>query len=132
MKLSESASKSLDYVRPKVIRKDYDFNQIEKLAVAEVWEEIQYNVSGKKRVLSLGCQSCLADASNILLNFINMHEERDTPKTARVFEIKIDEELKEETVVRDVTLAELRAQYPHIKATSVKVFLQKIENEKAL
>ena len=142
MKLSESASKSLDFVRSKVVRKQYDFDQVEKLAIAEVWEEIQFNVSGRKKTLAIGCQSCVADASTILLNFINNHEERVITKKADVQSIIIKHDVKapkvtplimEEKnafkVTPETTLSELRKAFPHIKATSVKVFLQKLKDE---
>lgn len=127
MKLSEDSQKSLDHIRLKVERQQYDLRGIELQCLAQVFEEIQLVMVKKKVVLNTGCSGCVKTAMNVLYNFVTQHEERTSTNVANV-EVK-----KVQTVEIDTTelsLAELRVMHPHIKATSVKVFLEKLEDER--
>jgi hypothetical protein len=123
MKLSESAQQSLDLIRFKVEKQQYDLSTIEKNCLKEVFEEIQLVFVGKKVKLDIACSGCIKTAVNICHNFINTHEERTSINKANVTEVIVKSE---------PTLSELREKYPHIKSTSVKGFLQKLEDEKAI
>jgi len=143
MKLSESAQQSLDLIRFKVEKQQYDLSTIEKNCLKEVFEEIQLVFVGKKVKLDIACSGCIKTAVNICNNFINTHEERVSTNKANVTEVTVKEvkanvtevivksEPTEVCVPREPTLAELREMYPHIKATSVKVFIEKLKGEKA-
>lgn len=133
MILSKSAQTSLDFIRLKVTKQLYDFNALEKNALSEVYSEIQLFATGKKVVLNIGCAGCVVSAINVCKNYITFHEpvrveqvkKADTPANVqRIVYAPID--------TTELSLSELRVMHPHIKATSVKVFLQKLEDEKAI
>ena len=124
MILSESAQKSLDFIRVKVVNQQYDIRGIEAQCLTEVFEEIQLKATGKKVSLNIACNGCIKTAMNVCYNFVQQHEERTVSYTANVTKIEINKPT--------LTLAELRTKHPHIKATSVKVFIQKLEDEKAI
>jgi hypothetical protein len=135
MKLSESAQQSLDLIRFKVEKQQYDLSTIEKNCLKEVFEEIQLVFVGKKVKLDIACSGCIKTAVNICNNFINTHEERTSTNKAKVVEVTVKESkanVTEVIVKSEPTLSELREKYPHIKSTSVKGFLQKLEDEKAI
>lgn len=139
MILSEESQKSLDHIRFKVVRQQYDLRGVELQCLKQVFEEIQLVMVKKKVNLNTGCTGCVKTAVNVLYNFVNQHEERTIESNkqvevkrveAKVMDVVIDENLKATTVFREPTLAELRVMHPHIKATSVKVFLEKLEDER--
>lgn len=137
MILSKQSQESLEVIRFKVERQQYDFKGIEAQCLSQVFEEIQWEFCKKKVTLNISCSGCLKTAVNVVLNYINTHEEKTNLVPAnvteiRVMDVKIDSNLKAETVFRNATLSELRLMHPHIKATSVKVFIQKLEDERGI
>jgi ABC-type phosphate transport system ATPase subunit len=124
MILSESAQKSLDFIRVKVVNQQYDIRGIEAQCLAEVFEEIQLKATGRKVTLNIGCNGCIKTAVNVVYNFIQQHEERKGLNTANVTKIEVNKPA--------LSLTQLREKHPHIKATSVKVFMQKLEDEKTI
>lgn len=123
MILSKQSQESLEVIRFKVERQQYDFKGIEAQCLSQVFEEIQWEFCKKKVTLNVGCSGCLKTAVNVVLNYINTHEEKTNLVPANV-EIK--------KVQRQLSLSELRVMHPHIKATSVKVFMQKLEDERGI
>lgn len=123
MTLSKQSQESLEVIRFKVERQQYDFKGIEAQCLSQVFEEIQWEFCKKKVTLNVGCSGCLKTAVNVVLNYINTHEEKTNLVPANV-EIK--------KVQRQLSLSELRVMHPHIKATSVKVFMQKLEDERGI
>lgn len=128
MILSEESQKSLDHIRFKVVRQQYDFRGVELQCLKQVFEEIQLVMVKKKVKLNIGCAGCIKTAVNVLYNFVNQHEERTIESNKQV-EVKRVQKVEIDTT--ELSLSELRVMHPHIKATSVKVFLQKLEDEKA-
>lgn len=128
MILSEESQKSLDYIRFKVVRQQYDLRGVELQCLKQVFEEIQLVMVKKKVKLNIGCSGCIKTAVNVLYNFVNQHEERTIESNKQV-EVKRVQTVEIDTT--ELSLSELRVMHPHIKATSVKVFLQKLEDEKA-
>jgi len=133
MILSQSAQTSLDFIRLKVTKQLYDFNALEKNALSEVYSEIQLFATGKKAVLNISCAGCIVSAINVCKNYVTFHEparveavkKADTPANVqRIIYAPID--------TTELSLSELRVMHPNIKATSVKVFLQKLEDEKTI
>lgn len=134
MILSEESQKSLDHIRFKVVRQQYDLRGVELQCLKQVFEEIQLVMVKKKVKLNTGCQGCIKTAVNVLYNFVNQHEERTIEsnkqvEVKRVQTISFDYHENQKIDFPTPTLAELRLDYPHIKATSVKVFLEKLEDE---
>ena len=127
MILSKQSQESLEVIRFKIEHQQYDFKGIEAQCLSQVFEEIQWEFCKKKVTLNIGCPGCLKTAVNVVLNYINTHEEKTNLVPANV-EVKTVQ-----TVIIDTTelsLAELRVLHPNIKATSVKVFMQKLEDER--
>jgi len=124
MILSEDSQKSLDHIRFKVERQQYDLRGVELQCLAQVFEEIQFVMVKKKVKLNIGCPGCVKTAINVVYNFIHSHEERTNSNNAKVEVKRVD------APIEQPKLSELRLKYPHIKATSVEVFLQKLEDER--
>lgn len=125
MILSKQSQESLEVIRFKVERQQYDFKGIEAQCLSQVFEEIQWEFCKKKVTLNIGCSGCLKTAVNVVLNYINTHEEKTNLVPANV-------EIKKVNPIDDTKLSELRKMHPHIKATSVKVFIQKLEDERGI
>lgn len=149
MMLSKQAQESLDHIRFKVVRQQYDLRGIEAQCLAQVFEEIQLRMVNKKVTLNIGCSGCIKTAVNVVYNFINQFEERQATESANIEVKRVNNGVKniiltdkpdngvkgisfdyhenQKLELRSPTLTELRATYPHIKATSVKVFLEKLD-----
>ena len=123
MILSKQSQESLEVIRFKIEHQQYDFKGIEAQCLSQVFEEIQWEFCKKKVTLNIGFQGCLKTAVNVVLNYINTHEEKTNLVPANV-------EVRNVQPIDDTKLSELRKMHPNIKATSVKVFMQKLEDER--
>lgn len=130
MTLSESSAKSLDFIRTKVEKQLYDLNILEKAALKEVFEEIQYEVTKRKVTLDTSCSGCIKSAVNVCFNFVKFHEVRKASKPekpitpANVDRVSTNTPPKED--YSKLSLPQLRALFPKIKDTSKEGFIEKI------
>lgn len=65
---------SLNQIREKVSKKEYDFRSQELLHLEEAYYELNMAVFKKKKVLDKSCSSCVITAVNQLYNYITYHE----------------------------------------------------------
>lgn len=115
MILSESAQISLDLIRHFVEKQHYDLNGVQKMALKEVYEEIQTNI-GKPKILDTSCSGCIKTAVNICKNFVDFHEERRTVKAldakpsepAKVERKSVSDSIDERVDLKQLTIPELQ------------------------
>lgn len=65
---------SLNQIREKVAKKEYDFRGKELLHLEEAYHELNLHFFLKKKVLDKSCSSCIITAVNQLYNYITYHE----------------------------------------------------------
>lgn len=99
MILSESAQKSLDFIRHFVVKQQYDLNSSQKAALKDVYEDIQGQI-GKPRKLDTSCAGCVKTAINICKNFMDFHEKILVFNEKKVIRIEEPSDVERKTVIQ--------------------------------
>jgi len=134
---------ALAKIKAKVLSNELSYNNNEWLSLAYVTREINKVLFNRVRELKRGCSGqCVASAVKVIANFIKQTETEDNQESqSKVIRVKvnnkqpermIDNSMKspDDEVYQRPKLKELRAEHPHIKATSVDVFIQKLHKNK--
>jgi hypothetical protein len=130
---------SLEVVRLKCTKRQTDFNADELRHLNLVWLEVNKKL-GKQHTkpLDQSCSYCVITAMNTVHNYIMFEEPKHGTKEIKLNEVDetkdwdSDNTYPEKGLLNETpkpTLKELRAAHPHIKATSVEVFLQKLNEQ---
>lgn len=126
----------LEAIRFKVMNVQTDLTKVQKDCLKAVYDEIQERYVSAKNKFKIDCSGCIKNGLEVVRNYIQFHEQVQSEKKHAKVRMIVEEPTNDiqndvtnvEEQLEGLSLAELRAKFPHIKSNSVKGFITKLKN----